>query len=188
MSPRTLPVCRWLLSAILVVVILATAAPAGAATPPKGVKTWWQYEPKLWHDGWNSHAKLDEAHDRWKSNHKHPSQKERNRFHREIERAHRRLHFHDSADKEAGQATWYDAEGSPGACGDGLHGIYLAHKTWPCGTLVSVRSHGSYLFATVQDRGPYGEGRVVDLSPKAFKMLAPLDVGVIDVHIVRLKD
>lgn len=179
---------------VLVIALLVTGGllgalptPAPAAEPTERIKLWWQYEPKVWRDGWPAHPRLVDAHKAWHNRHKKASAKRHERFHRELLRRHRRLHFHEATDKQTGQGTWYDGDGAPGACGNGLKGIYIAHRTWPCGTLVSIRSHGKYVFARVQDRGPYGEGRVVDLSPEAFKQLAPLSVGVIDVRITRLK-
>lgn len=167
--------------------IFGVVAPASGVTPTDKIKNWWQYDPKMWRDGWPAHPRLVDEHSRWHDNHPHANQSKHETFHRQLLREHRALHFHKAVDKDSGQATWYDASGSPGACGDGLHGMYLAHRTWPCGTLVSVRAHGKYILARVEDRGPYGDGRIVDLSPKAFRQLADLDTGVIDVHITRLK-
>jgi rare lipoprotein A len=98
------------------------------------------------------------------------------------------MHFHEETAKESGDATWYDVEGGTGACGDTLKGMYAAHKTWPCGSLVSVRYKGKYVFVRVEDRGPYGEGRIVDLSKKAFGKLAEPSVGVIPVHATLLEE
>jgi len=182
-SPRAL-LC------VLTTVLILVGQPAGPAFAhvDTSVDHWWQFDPGVWRHGFSAHKGLAEEHSRWHHHHPDASQHRHARFHRELARAHRRLHFHEAQRTEVGDATWYDADGAPGACGKGLHGIYIAHKTWPCGSLVSIRSGDRYLLARVQDRGPYGEGRIVDLSPKAFKMLAPLSQGVIqNVHAVRLE-
>lgn len=183
-TPKLLLVIAVSLTAML---LLGLMLPAFGATPTERIKSWWQYDPKMWRDGFPAHTRLRNDHDDWHQRHRDATKKRHESFHDELMRAHRQMHFHKAVDKESGQATWYDGDGAPGACGDGLKGIYIAHKTWPCGTLVSIRSHGKYVLARVRDRGPYGEGRVVDLSPKAFKALAALSVGVIDVRITRLK-
>src|SRR5205823_3569678 len=64
----------------------------------------------------------------------------------------------------------------------------VASRTLPCGSLVSVRSNGRYVLVHILDRGPYGSSsRIIDLSPSAFRQLAPLGAGVIYVHVVRLR-
>jgi uncharacterized protein YabE (DUF348 family) len=75
---------------------------------------------------------------------------------------------------ESGQATWYDY--TPGTC---------AHKTIPKGTVLTVINvaTGASTTCVVADRGPYADGRIVDLTPGVFSRLAPLSKGVIDVRI-----
>jgi rare lipoprotein A len=65
--------------------------------------------------------------------------------------------------------------------------MYAAHPKWPCGTLISVRTADRYVFVRVMDRGPYGDGRVVDLAKRAFERLRPPSKGVADVKIYRLE-
>jgi rare lipoprotein A (peptidoglycan hydrolase) len=79
---------------------------------------------------------------------------------------------------ESGQATWYrqPSRYAPGGC---------AHKTLPFGTQVTVTAHhnGATATCTVNDRGPFGAGRIIDLDDDVFVQLAPLSSGVIDVTI-----
>jgi rare lipoprotein A len=76
---------------------------------------------------------------------------------------------------ESGQATWYE---TPDA-------TFCAHKTLPIGTIITVKDtdNGKTTTCKVEDRGPYVDGRIVDLSPEAFSQLAPLSTGVINVTI-----
>lgn len=79
-----------------------------------------------------------------------------------------------SGNTEEGKASWYDHEA--GIC---------AHKTLPFGTVVTVthRENGRSVRCTVGDRGPFIEGWVIDLHPREFEQLAPLDHGVIPVRL-----
>jgi rare lipoprotein A len=76
---------------------------------------------------------------------------------------------------EVGQATWYEAP-EPTMC---------AHKTIPLGTVITVTNveNGKSTTCRVGDRGPYVEGRILDLSPEGFSQIAALSEGVIDVKI-----
>jgi len=176
-----------LLATACVVSLLALATPATAKID-RSIEKWWQYDLGVWKHGFSHHKGLVETHDRWHRKHRDASDRRHQGFHKDLAREHRRMHFHEALRKDVGDATWYDGDGAPGACGKGLHGIYIAHKTWPCGSLVSIKSGNDYLLAKVADRGPYGEGRIVDLSPKAFKKLAALSQGVIqNVRAYRLE-
>ncbi len=79
---------------------------------------------------------------------------------------------------EFGDATWYSWSG----CGSGYH---AAHKTLPFGTVVTVTDldNGRSVTVTINDRGPYIAGRIIDLCPTAFSALAPLGQGVARVKI-----
>jgi uncharacterized protein YabE (DUF348 family) len=77
---------------------------------------------------------------------------------------------------QTGHATWYDPPWS---------GLTAAHPTLPFGTLVTVTDDetGRSVTVTINDRGPFGPGRVIDLSPEAFAVLQPLGAGVLDVQL-----
>ncbi|MBI4127889.1 MAG: G5 domain-containing protein [Parcubacteria group bacterium] len=68
-------------------------------------------------------------------------------------------------------------------------GFYAAHKTWPKGSHVKVTNleTGNWVVVTINDRGPYVEGRVIDLDLPAFEALAPRWKGVIPVRIERIE-
>jgi hypothetical protein len=65
-------------------------------------------------------------------------------------------------------ATWYGPGfyGHRTACGQVLRAgtIGVAHKTLPCGTLVTFYYHGESAIAPVIDRGPYTAGNAWDLT------------------------
>lgn len=60
-----------------------------------------------------------------------------------------------------------------------------AHKTLPKGTVVLVTNaaNGKSTTCTVDDRGPYIDGRIIDLDVSVFAAIADLDEGVVDVQI-----
>lgn len=73
---------------------------------------------------------------------------------------------------ESGVASWYGAPA--GTC---------AHKTLPFGTMVKVTrvSTGAAVTCRVADRGPFGPGRVIDLSDDMFEGIASLGTGLTEV-------
>ncbi len=78
--------------------------------------------------------------------------------------------------RATGQATWYDPPWS---------GFTAASPWIPFGTRVTVTdlATGRTVIVVIDDRGPFGAGRIIDLSPEAFSALAPLGRGVLDVRI-----
>ncbi|MGH9137587.1 MAG: septal ring lytic transglycosylase RlpA family protein [Acidimicrobiales bacterium] len=78
-----------------------------------------------------------------------------------------------AVNEQSGRATWYYWR--PGEC---------AHRTLPRGTAVTVTNVATGAVATcvVTDRGPYGNA-IIDLDQSVFAQLAPLETGVINVHI-----
>lgn len=81
-------------------------------------------------------------------------------------------------------ASWYgeDFHGRPMANGDiyDMYAATIAHKEIPLGTRVELQNSetGERVQAVVTDRGPYVEGRDVDLSYGLAKKLSLLDRGV----------
>ncbi len=63
--------------------------------------------------------------------------------------------------------------------------LTCAHRTLPFGTLLKVRelSTGNEVIVRVTDRGPYGKGRIVDLSMGAARKLGIMSKGVTQVEI-----
>ena len=79
------------------------------------------------------------------------------------------------SNSEEGDASFY-RPADPAEC---------AHRTLPFGTIVTVTSleNGNRTTCRVGDRGPFVEGRVIDLSVERFSELAPTSEGVVRVRI-----
>ncbi len=81
-------------------------------------------------------------------------------------------------------ASWYgrDFDGKPMANGEiyNMYGNTIAHKEIPLGTRVELENMetGEKVRAVVTDRGPYVEGRDVDLSYGLARKLSLVDQGV----------
>ncbi len=78
---------------------------------------------------------------------------------------------------QVGTASWYGDyfEGRPTASGEpfNMYDMTAAHLSLPLGTLVRVtnlRNHRSVI-VRINDRGPYVDGRIVDLSYNAARVL-----------------
>jgi rare lipoprotein A len=67
--------------------------------------------------------------------------------------------------------------------------LTAAHKTWAFDTRVRVTNpaNGKSVVVRINDRGPYIDGRCIDLSRAAFRAIASLDLGHIDVRYEILK-
>lgn len=89
---------------------------------------------------------------------------------------------------EFGKATWYGAatQGHKTASGEifDYNLMTAAHKYLPFGTIIEVTNlaNGKSVQVSINDRGPYGYGRVLDLSSGAFKEIASLGSGIINVQ------
>ncbi|BCB85837.1 hypothetical protein Psuf_031500 [Phytohabitans suffuscus] len=67
--------------------------------------------------------------------------------------------------------------------------LTAAHKTWAFDTRVRVTNpdNGKSVIVRINDRGPYIDGRCIDLSRAAFRAIASLDLGHVDVRYEILK-
>lgn len=76
--------------------------------------------------------------------------------------------------QQTGKASWYQAPS--GTC---------AHRTLPMGTIVKVvnLANGASTTCRVADRGPYVDGRIIDLDREDFDRISTASTGVIDVRI-----
>lgn len=76
--------------------------------------------------------------------------------------------------QESCGASWY-----------GLRGYGAAHRTLPFGTKVRVVNvaNGASVTVTINDRGPFVDGRCIDLDEDAFAQIAPLGSGVANVRL-----
>lgn len=88
---------------------------------------------------------------------------------------------------QAGVASWYGPgfHGRRTACGQVYNewGMTAAHRTLKCGTRLEVHSGGKSADVVVTDRGPYIEGRILDLSRGAAQELGIIQRGVAKVTI-----
>ncbi len=93
---------------------------------------------------------------------------------------------------ETGKATFYGSRGGQTASGERVNpkALTAAHRTLPFGTIVRVTAvkSGKHVDVRITDRGPYGRGRIIDLTPAGFARLAPLRHGVIDVRLEVIKE
>ncbi|HPG06515.1 MAG TPA: septal ring lytic transglycosylase RlpA family protein [Saprospiraceae bacterium] len=86
--------------------------------------------------------------------------------------------------EEAGKASYYsDAlEGNLTASGEvfSQNELTAAHRTLPLGTKVLVfrPKTGQSVWVTINDRGPYVNSRIIDLSKKAAEALGMVHKGV----------
>ena len=86
--------------------------------------------------------------------------------------------------EEVGMASWYgDAfNGRPTSSGErfDMHQLTAAHKTLPLPGLVEVTNleNGRRLVVRVNDRGPFVDSRIIDLSREAAQELGMLSRGV----------
>lgn len=93
-----------------------------------------------------------------------------------------------------GKASWYGvtAHGKQTACGEvfNRNALTAAHKTLPFGTVVRVHNlkNGRHVLVGITDRGPFINGRVVDLSRKAADIVGMVDSGVAPVRIELVSD
>lgn len=90
---------------------------------------------------------------------------------------------------ETGIASWYGApyhnrRGSNGEIYD-MHAMTAAHRTLPLGSIVRVTSLSSGQSAVVRitDRGPFIEGRIIDLSQAAAKKIGLIQRGTGQVRV-----
>jgi len=77
--------------------------------------------------------------------------------------------------KHTGQGTWYAFKG----------GLYAASPWLPMGSFAKVtnNANGKSVIVEINDRGPFGDGRIIDLDKVAFGKIASLGAGVIDVKV-----
>ena len=87
-----------------------------------------------------------------------------------------RIVIHGTRDPNVqhGVASWYHRSG-----------MTAAHRTLPFGTRVKVTNlaNGKSVWVTIDDRGPFIDGRIIDLSDDAFAQLAPLGSGTFNARI-----
>jgi len=91
--------------------------------------------------------------------------------------------------KERGIASWYgeDFHGLVTANGEtyDMEALTGAHRTLPLGTVVRVTNvvNGEHVRVRINDRGPYANGRILDLSFAAARQLDMVEHGVSAVQL-----
>lgn len=94
-----------------------------------------------------------------------------------------------SAQVQTGKASFYadKFEGKPTSSGQKYRAgkLTAAHKTLPFGTKVRVTNveNGKTVIVEVNDRGPWVEGRVIDVSKSAAQELGFINQGIVDVEL-----
>ncbi|MFC3997520.1 septal ring lytic transglycosylase RlpA family protein [Nocardiopsis sediminis] len=105
----------------------------------------------------------------------------------------------DSGDASAPEDTALSPTGEGGACEASMYSepqptasgetfdpsaMTAAHKTLPMDTMVEVTNpaNGESVTVRINDRGPYVDGRCLDLSTASFEKIASADQGVVDVE------
>ena len=116
---------------------------------------------------------------------------------------HHRHHFHHASKAQAAGGSWLDSNASIGSqsSGRGFAGkasyygnesgsrtasgarfnqnaMTAAHRSLPFGTKLRVTHRGQSVIVTVNDRGPFIRGRVLDLSKGAARAIGLTGAGV----------
>ncbi len=90
--------------------------------------------------------------------------------------------------RQHGKASWYDDHGDRTANGEiyNMHAMTAAHPSLALNSIVEVTAvnTGRKVRVRVNDRlPPIHDGRVIDLSTAAFRKLAPLNQGLVNVEV-----
>lgn len=95
---------------------------------------------------------------------------------------------------EKGLASWYGADFHGRKTSNGerydMYAMTAAHKTLPMNTMLLVKNitNGKEAIVRVNDRGPFVQGRVIDLSYKAAQQLKIVNPGTSKVEIVAIAE
>jgi rare lipoprotein A len=94
---------------------------------------------------------------------------------------------HAREKRQAGIASWYNLPGRSTASGETFdrERLTAAHRSLPFGSVIEVinKRNGRTVLVTVNDRGPYAEHRIIDLSPAAAAVLGMRKKGLALVEI-----
>lgn len=95
-----------------------------------------------------------------------------------------------AAGNQCGGASWYSLPGQTTASGAKMNpsAMTAAHKTLPLGSVVKVvdQGTGKSVTVTINDRGPFIKGRIIDLSKGAASKLGFMNAGVTKVCITQV--
>jgi peptidoglycan lytic transglycosylase len=93
---------------------------------------------------------------------------------------------------EEGIASWYGHPFDGRRTSDGevydMHAMTAAHRTLPFGTMVRVHDleNGQSVVVRINDRGPFVEGRIIDLSYAAAQAMHMSGTALVRLEIVNL--
>lgn len=91
--------------------------------------------------------------------------------------------------KEVGIASWYGPDFHQGVTANGetynMHALSAAHRTLPLPSVVKVTNldNGKFVVVRVNDRGPFVNNRIIDLSKAAAERLDFIDSGTAKVRV-----
>ena len=91
--------------------------------------------------------------------------------------------------KEVGIASWYGPDFHQGVTANGetynMHALSAAHRTLPLPSIVKVTNldNGKTVIVRVNDRGPFVNNRIIDLSKAAAEKLDFIDSGTAKVKV-----
>src|ERR1700720_2791571 len=87
---------------------------------------------------------------------------------------------------ESGLASFYSGGRTASGEVTGPAGLTAAHRTLPFGTKVMVTNlrNGKTAVVRIVDRGPYGRGRIIDVSRAAARELDLIESGTAKVSLV----
>jgi peptidoglycan lytic transglycosylase len=88
---------------------------------------------------------------------------------------------------QCGEASWYELAGRPSASGGTVNPDTLtgAHRSLPFGSKVRIENldNGKTVTVSIDDRGPFTDGRIIDVSRAAAEELAFKNDGVTQVRL-----
>src|ERR1700723_3007297 len=90
---------------------------------------------------------------------------------------------------ETGTAAFYSGGRTASGEVTSPTGLTAAHRTLPFGTKVLVTNvgNGKTVIVRITDRGPYGRGRIIDVSRAAARELDMIGSGITMVNVVLLE-
>jgi rare lipoprotein A len=94
--------------------------------------------------------------------------------------------------EQVGRASWYGEphHGRRTSSGEvyDMNGLTAAHRTLPLGTRIRVTNlaTGRSVDVRINDRGPFVDGRILDLSRAAASRIGPLAAGIFRVRLTVL--
>src|SRR5262245_15005903 len=90
------------------------------------------------------------------------------------------------ASTETGIASVYSGERTANGEFAHAHALTAAHRTLPFGTKVKVTNFatGQSVIVRINDRGPYIEGRIIDLTPAGAKAIGFSGLARVEVAVV----